>query len=99
MPVMLKALPVALMLVTFSLAVPEFEIVTVCLAVVPTLTLANETVVGLAASDAVPVLPLGAAGGAAVKPAQPDSAIVVTMASAKAKRPALALPFVNVELD
>lgn len=95
---MLKGLPVALMLVTLSLAVPEFETVTVCLAVVPTLTFANETVVGLAASETVPVLPLGAAGGAAVKPAQPDSAMVVTMAVARARRPALALPLVNVEL-
>jgi|SRR5690348_3120920 len=98
MPVMLKAVPVALMLVTFSLAVPEFEIVTVCFAVVPTLTFVNETAVGLAASATVPVLPLGAAGGAAVKPAQPDSAMVVTMAVARARRPALALPFVKVGL-
>lgn len=97
MPLILNAFPVALILVTFSLAVPEFAIITVCLAVVPTLTLLNEIVVGLAANATVPGLLLEAAGRAPTNPAQPERAIVVTTAIAKAKKPALQLRFGNVE--
>lgn len=86
------------MLVTFSLAVPEFEIVTVCLAVVPTLTLLNEIVVGLAASVGVPELVLGETRGAPTKPAQPERAIAITTAITPARSPALPLPFANVNL-
>ncbi len=78
MPLIPNPVPVGVIAVTFSLALPELEIVTVCFAVVPTPTLLNATVVGLTESAAAPGLVLGDCVGEPTTPAQPQSATAAT---------------------
>ncbi len=54
MPLTLKPVPVALMAVTFSLAVPEFVTVTTCFPELPTAMPPNETGLGFTDNEAEP---------------------------------------------
>jgi hypothetical protein len=57
-PLMLNPAPLAVTLVILSVAVPEFVTVTVCFALLPTLTEPNEMLVGLTLKEEVPAAPV-----------------------------------------
>ena len=59
-PEMLKPVPLALTAVMLALPVPEFVMVTFCVALLPTFTVPNVTVAGVALIAPCPPVPLNA---------------------------------------
>ena len=64
---MLKPVPLALTAVMLALPVPEFVMVTFCVALLPTFTVPNATVAGVALMEPWPPVPLRATVALAVE--------------------------------